>query len=309
MPIQSLTREIILSDDGGGLERMWKEKHKSGVELKSHFRRIISYAKSKGAFTGENPAMWKEGLENSLPKPKLVHKTKHHASMPYENVPGFILQLRAWRYNRTWHQLGLAGRPIPAYAVEMLIRTGVRTAEVQRARFGEFDLNTMIWTVPGFDKDGTQRTKNGEPHYIPITTGPAAIYREMEKVRADSSDDAFLFPTVRAKRRGQPIGPLGMQTLSRVMREHLKLNVKFVNHGFRSTLRTFCSAKRYPERWWDIQVGHVVGDKTRQSYPLEQLIEERREMMQDWDDHCDSKLPKPESDDVVVNLSSKRRHT
>jgi integrase len=308
MPIQKVTVDVVLKEDGCDIERMWTETHKSGAELLGHIRRMISFAKKRGWFESENPAALKDGLEHILPKSKLVHKVKHHASMPYKDVPGFIPQLRAWRYNRTFHQLGFAGRPIPAYAVELLIRTGVRTKEVRKARFGEFDFNTMIWTVPGFDEDGEQRTKSGEPHYLPITTGVAAIYREMEKVSGDSSPKAFLFPSIRAKRRGQPINALSLQSLNRVMREHLKLDVKFVNHGFRSTLRTFCSAEKYPERWWDIQVGHVVGDKTRQAYPLEQLIEERRGMMQAWDDHCDSKpTPKPESGDVVVNLVDKRR--
>jgi integrase len=228
-------------------------------------------------------------------------------------VPNFIPQLRAWRYHKTWHLAGLEGRPIPAYAVELLILTGIRTKEVRKARFNEFDFNTMVWTVPDFDKDGEQRTKSGEIHYIPITTGVAAIYREMERIRVDPSPDAFMFPTLRGGHSGKKaINPLGMQTLSRVLRDHLKLDTKFVNHGFRSTLRSFCSANKYPERWWDIQVGHVVGDSTKQAYPLEQLMEERRRMMQHWDDHCIKPQPQPEPQsepqaDKVVSLADKRR--
>jgi integrase len=300
MPIRKITREVVLRDNGCGVERMWIEKHKSAVELLSHIRRIISLAKSMGWFEGENPAMWRDGLEHVLPKPKDVHKVRHHPSMPYEKVPAFIPQLREWRYNKTFHLLGLAGRPIPAYAVEMLILTGVRTKEVQRARFNEFDFSTMIWKVPSFDEDGTQRTKNGEDHYLPITTGMATIIQEMQKVRVDPSPNAFVFPSIRAKHRGKAINSLSMGTLSRTMREHLKLDVKFVNHGFRSTLRTFITAKRFPERWWDIQVGHTIGDRTRQAYPLEQLIPERREMMQAWDDYCTKPAPNPKTHNIVT---------
>jgi integrase len=314
MPIQKVTTDIVLKADGCDIERLWFKQHPTGNELLGHLRRMISFAKQRGWFKGENPAVYKDGLEHVLPKPKQVHKVKHHASMPYLDVPNFIPELRAWRYKRTWHLLGLAGRPISAYAVEMLILTGVRTAEVQRARYSEFDFNTMIWTIPGFDEDGTQRTKTGEVHYVPITTGVAAIIEEMKKVRVDPSPNAYVFPSIRAKRRGQPISHIAMGSLSKVMRDHLKLGKKFVNHGFRSTLRTFCSVKKYPERWWDIQVGHVVGDATRQSYPLEQLIEERREMMQAWDDFC-NKPPEPKADstkppapkaDNIVNLTKRR---
>jgi hypothetical protein len=91
-----------------------------------------------------------------------------------------------------------------------------------------------------------------------------------------------------------------MQTLSRVLRDHLKLDVKFVNHGFRSTLHTFCIAKGYSERLWDIQVGHVIGDQTRQAYPLEQLMEERFKMMQAWDDFCTKPAPKRKANNVFT---------
>ena len=312
MPIQNVTREIILADAGCGLGRLWMERNKSAIELRSHLDRMIRYAKTMGWFKGENPAAWREGLENVLPKSKDVHKTKHHPSMPYQDVPDFIPKLRDWRYNKTWHLLGLAGRPIPAYAVEVLILTGVRTAEVQRARHHEFDLNTMIWKVPGFDEDGTRRTKNGEDHYIPITPSVAAIIQEMDKVRIDRSPNGFVFPSIRARHRGGPISSLSMGTLSRVMREHLKLDIKFVNHGFRTTLRQWCGAHRYPDKWWDIQVGHTIGDEVSQAYPYGEQFEGRREMMQAWDDYCTKPKPKPKADkpkpkaDNVITLDKRR---
>jgi integrase len=185
--IQKVTVDVVLKDAGFGIERMWTEHFKSAEELLGHTRRMIGLAKQRGWFKGENPAAWKDNLEHVLPSPKKVHKTKHHPSMPYQDVPDFIPQLRAWRYQRTWHLAGLEGRPIPAYAVEMLILTGVRTNEVRKARFNEFDFNTMIWKVPGFDEDGEQRTKNGEDHYVPMTTTVAAIIKEMQKVRIDAA--------------------------------------------------------------------------------------------------------------------------
>jgi integrase len=317
MPIAKVTAEIILrKEDGCDLDRMWHERHKSGIELRSHLHRMISYAKAMGWFEGENPAAWRDQLEHVLPKSKDVHTTKHHASMPYQDVPDFIPQLRAWRYHNNWRLAGLDGRPVPIFAVEMLILTGVRTKEVQRARYNEFDFTTMIWTVPGFDEDGTQRTKNGKEHQLPITTSVAAIVREMEKVRIDPAPNAFVFPGIRRRRINdkKSIGAISMQTLSRVLREHLKLDVKFVNHGFRTTLHNFTSTKKYPEPWWDIQVGHKVGDKVRQSYPLEQLMEERREMMQKWDDYCTERpepkapsKPKPEPRATGTVVELKRR--
>jgi integrase len=183
----------------------------------------------------------------------------------------------------------------------MLIRTGVRTKEVQRARFNEFDLDTMTWKVPGFDEDGTRRTKNGEDHYLPITRGIAAIYQEMRKISIDPSPNAFMFPGIRQRQRsGQPISPLSMQSFTRVLRNYLKLDVKIVNHGFRSTLRGWCSANKYPDEWWKIQVGQTIGDKTSQAYPFGEQFEGRREMMQRYDDHCSKPTPEPKADNIVT---------
>ena len=302
--IQSITRDAILSDDGCGLERIWVEKNPSGKILLSHLRHIFNYAKKMNWFIGENPT---NDLEEDV-LPDVKHEVMHHPSMLHPDVPNFIPQLRAWRYRGNWQLAGKAGVPISAYVVEMLVLTGVRTNEARKARFGEFDRETKIWTVPGFDKDGTQRTKNGKPHRLPITTGMLAILDEMEKIRTDRSPDAFVFPGMRRRRLGsdRPIGPVGANTLSRVLRDHLKLENKFTNHGFRSSLEGWCTANAYPESWWEIQVGHErsvrdeagyvlrSGDKVTKAYKREDQLESRRKMMQAWDNFCNTPTPKPE---------------
>ena len=57
----------------------------------------------------------------------IVHRTEHHASMPYADVPAFVQRLR-----------GLGTQP--ARALELLILTGLRSNEALGLRWSEVDL-------------------------------------------------------------------------------------------------------------------------------------------------------------------------
>jgi hypothetical protein len=59
----------------------------------SMWKRLFSYAKHKKYFTGDNPCEWADNLEHRFPFLKQL-KTKHHPSMPYEELPAFLKRLR-----------------------------------------------------------------------------------------------------------------------------------------------------------------------------------------------------------------------
>jgi integrase len=172
---------------------------------------------------------------------------------------------------------------------------------VRLAQWKEFDLERMIWNVPpehlkmGYLSDGVLPR--------PITKPMLAVLEELQKRCIDHSPEAIVFQT--------PYHAKGCRTqdpgyIARFLREQIKWETKITAHGFRSTLRDWCRANRFPGEWWDIQVDHSLGDKTSQAYGPDKLLEQRRGMMELWGEYCSHPAPKPKTGSVV-DLAEKRR--
>jgi integrase len=257
---------------------------------------MFDLAIARGYYRGENPAAWK-GLQHILPSSSDVHRTEHHSSLPYEDIGRFMQKLRAYKDPRG---AGRGGRTTVSLAVEFVVLTGVRLNEVRSALWKEIDIEHMVWNVP------PEHLKTGhlfgKVRPVPITKPMLAVLEEAKKRRADQSPDAVLFP---AKWTGD--GLLHRENVSTFIRKQLGWETHVTIHGFRSSLRDWCRAKGFPAEYWDIQVDHVLGNKTSQSYGHNPLLEERRRMMEQWGEYCSKPAPEPQTGDVVVNLADKRR--
>ena len=55
-------------------------------------------------------------------------------------------------------------------------------------------------------------------------------------------------------------------------------------HGLRSTFRTYCADQGLERDLAEACLGHVVGNSTERSYQRSDIIERRREVMQQWAD-------------------------
>ena len=110
---------------------------------------------------------------------------RHSPAMPYEELPGFMMRLRE-REARTSGPQG-ESRVASSLAMQLLILTATRTAEVLGAEWQEFSFGDTgpagpRWTLPA------HRTKSNVEHIIPLT-------REMLVVleRIPRSKDGRLF--------------------------------------------------------------------------------------------------------------------
>lgn len=136
---------------------------------------------------------------------------------------------------------------------------------------------------------------------VPITTHMLAVLEEVQKRRTSQSTDAFVFPS-----SAHVAAPLWRSTIYQFVKRSLKLDVKITVHGFRSTLKDWCRANRFPMDWYEIQVDHVLGNKVDQAYGPDPLIEQRRGMMELYGEYLSKPAPKPKAGNVV-NLADKRR--
>ena len=68
----------------------------------------------------------------------------------------------------------------------LLLLTGARRDEIAEGVWSEIDLETRTWTIPG------ARTKNGQPHEIPLSDAAVDILRRLPRV---TSKQGYVFTT------------------------------------------------------------------------------------------------------------------
>jgi integrase len=182
---------------------------------------------------------------------------KHHAALPYADLPAFIAELR------TRETLG-------RLALEAAILTAARSGEVRLATWSELDLDAALWTIPA------ERMKGKREHVVPLSAPAIALFERMKAHRRGGSD--LVFPgAVKGK-------PLSDMTLTKALRD---MGQPVTAHGFRSTFRDWISeATNFPGEMAEAALAHVVADKVEAAYRRGNLLEKRRAMMAAWGDYC-----------------------
>jgi integrase len=220
----------------------------------------LDFAKVCGYRNGENPSRWRGRLDKLLPARSKVRDVEHLASLPYAQLPAFLVSVR--------------GRgAIAARALEFLTLTAARTGEVIGARWDEIDLLHKTWTVPA------GRMKTHREHRVPLSPRALAILNEMKVARHGDDGNAFVFPGPKA---GKPLSNMAFLMLLRRM----GLNNLTV-HGFRATFKTWASeCTSFQNEIVEAALAHTIGGKVEQAYRRGDLFEKRRRLMQQWATFC-----------------------
>ena len=146
------------------LEPIWSEKPETAARVRGRIERILDWAKVRGYRDGENPARWRGHLDHLLPARHKIGNVKHHAALPYAELPSFIADLRK-------------RDAVAARALEFAILTSARTGEVLGAKWSEIDVEGGIWTIPA------ERMKAGREHRVPLGERAIDIVRSMNSSR------------------------------------------------------------------------------------------------------------------------------
>jgi len=77
---------------------------------------------------------------------------------------------------RLWLACEAVGYPYGTLA-QLLLLTGQRRSEVSGMRWDELDLDRRVWLIPG------ERTKNGEPHEVPLSAPSLEIVNSLPKIK------------------------------------------------------------------------------------------------------------------------------
>lgn len=236
------------------LEPIWKVKTETATRVRGRIESVLDWATVRKHRSGENPARWKGHLEHMLAAPGKLAKVEHHTALPIDETPTFMADLRK--------RDGLAAR-----ALEFAILTAARSGEVRGMTWGEIDFQANIWIVPA------DRMKAEKEHRVPLS-------RPLIQMLASYSHQAatdLVFPAPRG-------GMLSDMTMTAVLR---RMGVKAVPHGFRSTFRDWAAERTdYPRDMAEMALAHSVSDKVEAAYRRGDMLDKRRQMMQDWADFC-----------------------
>jgi integrase len=194
-------------------------------------------------------------MSHLLPARTKVRPIKHHAALPYDQLPSFMAELQM-----------VEGTS--AAALEFLILTAARTSEVICAHWSEVDLKKRVWVVP------SERMKGGREHRIPLSRAAIVALNRIKEPKG-----LYLFP---GRTPDKPLSNMALlMTLGRMNRGDITA------HGFRSTFRDWAAEQtNLPNEVVEMALAHAVASKTEAAYRRSDLFDKRRRLMDEWAEYC-----------------------
>lgn len=241
--------------------RLWETKTETAKRLLDRVRTVLDFATVNEYRSGTNPATWKGYLDTQLASPRRLQKVKHQPALPYALAGDFMAKLRQ-------------NASISAKALQFLILTGVRSGSVRTAEWSEIDLKKKLWTIPA------EHTKARREHRVPLQPQAIALLKSLPSIAGNNK----IFPSP----RGKALSDMALSQLMRGMRERGELTFDAVPHGFRSSFRDWAAEQtNYPDEIRRVASGHTVGDAVKEAYQRSDLLEKRRQLMNEWANFLD----------------------
>lgn len=197
---------------------------------------------------------------------------KHNPWLKLDELGDFVRALR-----------GYQGSLLVRLAVELMLLTGVRTAEIRHARHDQFDLERNLWSIPaGAVKQLRKRVKaegSDVPDYlVPLSSQAVEV---VKGIQVFTRQYGLLIPG-----RNDPNKVLSENTLNTAIKR-MGYGGRLTGHGLRGTLSTALYEMGYPSPWIEAQLSHADENRTRGAYNHALYVEQRRAMMQVWADYLD----------------------
>ena len=251
LPVQAIDVGLVMKV----VEPIWTTKPETASRVRGRIERILDWAKVRGYRDGDNPARWRGHLDHLLPARGKVRRVKHHAALPYAEMPAFMAELKS-------------RDAVAARALEFAILTATRTGEVIGAKWDEIDLQNRVWTIPA------ERMKAGREHRTPLSDDALRILKHVSGSRSND----YVFP---GNRRTALSNMALLMLLRRMNRRDITA------HGFRSTFRDWAEEQTDASRAVaEMALAHTIGNSVEAAYRRGDLFEKRRRLMVQWSRFC-----------------------
>ena len=258
-PITEIGRAEVLT----ALKPIWWDLPDAARRIRLRVRRVMDWAVESDLIP-VNP-------ERSLTKVSLPAQPKvktHRLALPYQEVAGALLTVRE---SQAWAATKLC--------FEWLVLTASRPQEARLAQWGE--IQGDVWVIPA------DKMKARREHRVPLTGQALDLLRrtrELHRTPADDPDwpitpapDAYLFP--------HPTTGVALSTAALETRVE-KCGLAAVPHGFRSSFRDWAEeVSTASHNAIELSLAHTVGNQVERAYLRTDLLEQRRELLQDWADY------------------------
>ncbi len=115
-----------------------------------------------------------------------IVKSKHHAALPHERLPEFLMRLSCYRE-----------RLITRIAVELTLLTFVRSSEMRFTRWGEIDIEGAVWHIPATRKpiEEVKHSQRGmkmkTEHIVPLSRQAISLIKTLHSL---SGEGEVMFP-------------------------------------------------------------------------------------------------------------------
>ena len=157
------------------------------------------------------------------------------------------------------------------YALKLIPYFFVRSSELTKAEWSEFDMENAEWRIPA------ERMKMRRIHIVPIATQPMQILQELHTF---SGHTPYLFPG-----KGKLAPTVDKKSLVWSLRKMGYTKDMMSIHGFRSVASTILNEQGYNRDWIERQLAHSERNSIRAAYNYAEYLPERRKMMQDYADY------------------------
>lgn len=241
---------VSLLDAPTILAALRKVEARGALEVAKRLRQTIGQIMRYAIATGRasrDPAADLRGAMKPSPR------VRHMAALRENDLPEFLTKLDAYD-----------GDLRTRLAIELVMRTFVRTGEIRGARWSEIDGD--LWRIPA------ERMKMGREHVVPLPPQTLDVLARLKALGDPEfvcrmSENTMIYAMYR-------------------MGYHSRATV----HGFRSTASTILNESGlWSPDAIERQLAHVPGNVVRSAYNAAQYLPERRKMMAWWNDFLDQK--------------------
>ena len=230
------------------LKPIWTDKRETARRVRQRIDAVMTWSVAH-KYAAENPV---DAAVSLLPKVK--RNVEHHDAVPVDGAPAF------------WKALGKHD-PYPAtLALRFAILTAARSGEVRGATWSEIDTERRIWKIPA------ERMKADREHEVPLSQMALDVLGMAEKSFGRAAG-SLIFP---GPKDGKPLSDNAFTALLK------RMKVAATAHGFRSTVRDWCSETGVAREVAERSLAHAVENSTEAAYNRTKLLEQRRPVMDQW---------------------------
>lgn len=257
--------ELRAVDFADALRPIWLTKPETASRVKQRCDKVMKWCAARGHIIASSLSV----VDNLLPKqPGKRERVVHHPAVPWRDLPDFVRSEFTSKKNSK-------GR----YMLELLILTAARSGEIRGMEWREVDLATAVWTIPA------TRMKAKQSHRVPLTPRCVALLEALKPEDATG----LVFQT---SNRTQ-LTDMVMTKLLRTAGTKSDVEGRIATaHGFRSSFRDWASEQGYARDLAEKALAHTIKNQTEAAYHRTDLLEQRREMMLAWENHCFSEATK-----------------